>query len=104
MKEYIEVLIKTPGSNMMRQARIKNDLNTMQDIVGGYIETVTALEDLVCICNEEGRIRGLPYNMCWLGIDLVGTVIFAGVDGDEFGDLPDYVRDNTERWFGLKCL
>lgn len=103
-KEYIEVFIKDPGCDLLRRERIRNDLKSLQGIVDGYIETVTPAEDLVCICNEEGLLRGLPYNISWLNIDFVGTVIFAGVNGDEFDDLPECILNNPERWFGLKCM
>lgn len=66
---------------------IKNDLKELQGIVGGYIETVTITSDAVVICNEEGRLLGLPYNCNICGADFVGTIVLAGVQGDEFTDL-----------------
>lgn len=57
----IKVWVKRPGEKP-EKIQIKNTLEGLQKIVGGYIETVTMASDFVVICNEEGRIRKLPYN------------------------------------------
>ena len=88
--KQISVLIKEPGKKPRRES-IPNTLEALQKVVGGYIETVTCASDAVIICNEEGRLKNLPYNCDFLGISFVGTIIFAGVDGEEFADLPDKV-------------
>jgi hypothetical protein len=83
----IKVIIKEPGrSPYFRE--IENTLESFQNIVGGYIETLTIASDLVIVLNEEGRLKNLPYNCVFCGAELVGTIIFAGVDGDEFADVP----------------
>ena len=82
----MRALIKEPGKNAVIKD-IKNDLKELQGIVGGYIETVTITSDAVVICNEEGRLLGLPYNCNICGADFVGTIVLAGVKGDEFTDL-----------------
>ena len=64
---------------------IDNTLEAMQKLVGGYIETIT-FGDYVVICNEEGRLKGLPENPCMP--DYVGDILFARVKGDEFASLP----------------
>lgn len=83
----IKVIIKEPGKKP-RGVNISCSLENLQKTVGGYIETVTLSSDCVIICNEEGRIKNLPYccNVC--GVDFVGTIIIAGVEGDEFSDIP----------------
>ncbi|MDO4750120.1 MAG: DUF3846 domain-containing protein [Eubacteriales bacterium] len=83
----ISVLIKDPGKKP-RHVNIENSLKNLQSTVGGYIETVTISEDAVIICNEEGRLQGLPYCCTICGVDFVGTVVIAGVAGEEFADLP----------------
>ena len=55
--------------------------------VGGYIETVTLATDCCIICNEEGRLEGLPYNLTFCGVSFVGPILVVGVDGDEFTGL-----------------
>ena len=89
----ISVLIKDPGKRP-RHVHIENSLKNLQTTVGGYIETVTLATDAVIICNEEGRLRGLPYCCTICGVDFVGTVVIAGVAGEEFADLPG----NYQEW------
>lgn len=92
----IKVIIKRPGEKPY-STWISNTLENLQKTVEGYIETVTfgtgalvdpCFEEFVVICNEEGRIRGLPNNCKILGRGFVGTIIFAGVKDDEFADIP----------------
>lgn len=37
-------------------------LEELQAIVGGYIELVQLPQDMEMYCNEEGKLKGLPYN------------------------------------------
>ena len=76
-----------PGG-MAYVTNISNTLENLQKTVDGYIETVTLCSDLVIICNEEGRLKGLPSNCSVAGVDFVGTIVFAGIDEDEFCDVP----------------
>lgn len=88
----ISVLIKDPGKKP-RHVHIENSLKNLQNTVGGYIEIVTLATDCCVICNEEGRLIGLPHNCAICGVDFVGTVVIAGVAGGEFSDLPgDYQK------------
>ena len=64
---------------------IKDELKEMQELVGGYIETVMFTDNLIIVCNEEGRLIPLPKNM--MGIH--GTFFVVGTEGDEFRSLTD---------------
>ena len=60
MKKMNVVLVE-PGMEA-RITEIDGSLESMQKLVGGYIERFT-LDDEVCIiCNEEGKLEGLPLN------------------------------------------
>ena len=74
---------------------VENTLEALQQEVGGYIETVS-IADVVIICNEEGRLCGLPYNCRFVGVDFVGTILVVGRNKDEFCDAPgtDFLMDN----------
>lgn len=88
MKEkQIMVLIKRPGEATELEPLFDNDLKAFQKTVGGYIETVTVTPEIVIICNEEGKLKGLPYNVTIGYQDFVGTIIVAGVREDEFASL-----------------
>ena len=67
---------------------VENTLEALQQEVGGYIETVS-IADVVIICNEEGRLCGLPYNCRFVGVDFVGTILVVGRNKDEFCDVPE---------------
>lgn len=91
MKDFKEnqilAVIKEPGQPPKVEPLFENTLEAFQQAVDGYIETVTVAEDVVIICNEEGRLRGLPFNVEVLGIGFVGTLIAVGVKDDEFASL-----------------
>ena len=93
--DKIRVLAKRTDSGWY-VTNVSNSLENLQRFVGGYIETVTIARDLVIICNEEGRIKGLPYNCAICGIDFVGDILVAGVDADEFCDVPCTLKDWKE--------
>lgn len=82
----IQVIVKRPGEPA-EVTKIPNTLKAFQELVGGYIETVSIRMDIVAIVNEEGRWMNLPRNIR----GLVGTIVFAKVNGDEFGSLKDTV-------------
>ena len=80
------VLKKEPGKDPML-TDIDNTLESFQKNVGGYIETVTLTEELVIVCNEEGRIQSLPY-ICTLlrAVDFYGTILVVGMQGEDYTD------------------
>lgn len=92
----IKVVIKNPGTKPYT-TWISDTLENLQKTVEGPIETVTVARGVVIICNEEGRIKGLPYNCKAAGVDFAGTIIFAGIEGDEFANLPCKVADLLEK-------
>lgn len=67
---------------------IENTLEALQREVCGYIETVGITTDACIIVNEEGLINDMPFNTRLFGLQLFGTILIVGVDGDEFCDLP----------------
>ena len=85
----MKVIYKAPGC-APEPRDIPNTLEELQAAVGGYIETFTFASDAVVICNEEGRLMGLPHNCEFLGVGFVGPILIVGRRGDEFTDLnPD---------------
>ena len=58
----IDVVLVEPGK-LARPAKITATLEEMQAVVGGDIEPFYPFEEQVCIvCNEEGKLIGLPLN------------------------------------------
>ena len=60
---------------------------------------MTLAADCCIICNEEGRLEGLPYNLTFCGVSFVGPILVVGIDGDEFSSL-----DKQQIDFLLQCL
>lgn len=42
---------------------VENTLDTWQGIVGGWIQTFPLTSDMLIICNEEGKLKGLEPNV-----------------------------------------
>lgn len=84
----MKAIRKKPGCEP-EIVEVENTLEALQAEVGGYIETVTIASDSVVICNEEGRILGLPDNCRVCGVDFVGTILVVGRNKDEFCDVPE---------------
>lgn len=84
----MRILIKNPSDEGFHQIVVPNDLHVLQQLVDGYIETVTLATDACVICNEEGRLKDLEHNCKYCGVDFVGTILIVGINGDEFTDCP----------------
>ena len=83
------VIKKEPGRPAEAVA-IKNTLEALQEAVGGYIEVVPFVADTVIICDEEGKLKDSHANFFALGDLFCGTVLFAGVKGEEFCSIKPY--------------
>lgn len=78
-----------PAEREPYAANVSDSLEALQKIVGGYIKTVTVFTDAVVICNEEGRILGLPENRSFFISGICGDCLICGVDGEEFASLSE---------------
>jgi len=94
----IKAIIKRPDEKVGHMTWISDTLKNLQIHVGGPIEVVPLTHNSVIICNEEGKIDGLPPNFMFGDVDMIcGTVIVCGVDGDEFCDVP-FDLDFWKKW------
>lgn len=101
----IEVLLVEPGQ-YARMATIGSSLEDMQKVVGGYIQEAPFFRDPVTlVCNEEGKISGLPLNRAIRDddgkiIDIVaGTFFICGAEGDHFSSIPKELQKKYEEKF-----
>ncbi len=77
----IKCLVVEPGEKPTVQV-IENTLEAKQKIVGGLIELVQLSDTADLICNEEGKLIGLPANRM-LGNDIIaGTFLVVGSEWD----------------------
>ena len=90
----IRVVLVEPGK-LARIAEIGTTLDAMQRTVGGSIEPCYPFEEQVCIvCNDEGKINGLPLNRAIRDedtheiVDIVaGTFFICDCRKESFGSL-----------------
>ena len=103
----MKVIIKRPCDQFGEETTIPNTLRALQEAVGGYIEAVTLDNGVVLICNEEGKIRDMPYNftlrrmrgVVTIQNAIFGTVIACGAEGDQLADIPI----DFNEWKSLLC-
>ena len=72
-------IIRVDGTTEPLELKEENSLGQMQEVVGGYIETVP-VDGGFLVVNEEGRLTGLKRNSkaCDLyGGLIVGDVLFC---------------------------
>ena len=105
MRDEITVLKVEPGKPP-EVVSMANTLRAMQEMVGGYIEIVP-LDDACLVCNDEGKLLGLPFNRALRDergatYDVVAGTFFlcsASWDSDTFGSLSeDQVQEYMERF------
>lgn len=84
----MKVAFKEPGK-AWRKMVIPHTLETLQQLVGGYIQIVPvgSRRDHCVICDEDGRLKDLPENVTICKVSYVGNVILCGLD--EEGELCD---------------
>ena len=92
MNDKIKCLLVEPYE-LPKEVIIDNTLEVEQEILGGDIECVYLQNhnDIVLICNEEGKIKGMTLNRD-IGYDIIaGPFLIVGVDYDneDFKSLTD---------------
>ena len=97
--QLIDVLVVEPATKPYKK-QIESGLASLQKEVGGYIEaTYPFYEPVAIICNEEGKINGLPLNRALYDdsgkvYDIVaGTFLVVGLTEDDFGSLDDTLME-----------
>ena len=85
---------------------MKNELEAMQSIVGGYIEVFPLADGVTIVCNEEGKICGMEpnrpiYHDGKIFEIICGTFFIAGDDlsTGEFVSLTDEQIAQYEKQF-----
>ena len=104
-KSTLTVLVVEPGKAPY-QAAIGADLKSLQQVVGGYIESISPYDDPVAIiCNEEGKLMGLPLNRALFDDDghvydiVSGNFLIVGLGEENFTDLsPDLMERYGEQF------
>jgi len=103
--ELIDVLVIEPATKPYKK-QIESGLSSLQKEVGGYIQAVYPFEEPVAlICNEEGKLEGLPLNRALRDdygnvYDIVaGTFLIVGLTEDDFGTLDERLMEKFTEQF-----
>ena len=91
--EKIKCLLVEPFK-IPKEIEIDNTLEAKQQMVGGYIECVYPTNDntVIFICNEEGKMNGMPLNRD-IGYDIIAGPFLIVGDDYENGDFKS-LNDN----------
>ena len=101
-KKSMDVLIVEP-EKAPRMASITGDLNSLQQVVGGYIEAIYPYDDPIAIvCHEEGKLIGLPLNRKLEDYDIIaGTFIVCSLGEDDFASLSPELAEKYREKFAV---
>ena len=104
MDQKINVLIVDPGKEP-RPATVTDNLETLQQIVGGSIEAGCYLPHRVMlICNGEGKLMGLPPNRPNPNDSndfICGTFLLCSFEGEHFASLSPAQQMRFQKYFAL---
>lgn len=109
MERSIKIVVVEP-EKPARITDIGDGLDSMQAVVGGYIQVISAQaipggknlsHDLILVLNEEGKLDDLPYNFkIWDGADyIVGTCFVCKEKDDEMVGLSDEEAQSVIKLF-----
>lgn len=84
-----------------RPVEIEDNLHAMQALVGGPIQALYPWEDPVAlICNDEGKILGLPLNRVLGDYEIIaGTFFICGIQGENFSGLTEQQIQKYQQMF-----
>lgn len=89
------VLLKEPGK-LSREIDITPNLATLQELVGGYIETARLSKELLLIVRETGKLDGLAPNVSYGDDFLAGNVVALGISPDADVDFRSLTVDELD--------
>ena len=101
----MQVLLVKPYQYPERTT-IPSGLESLQQLVGGFIEVVYPFDDPVAIvCNAEGKINGLPPNRALydeagnVADVIAGNFLVVGLGEEDFTSLSDELMQKYEKRF-----
>ena len=101
----MNVLMVEPGKAPY-ETQIGDDLQSMQAVVGGYIQAVYPFEQPVAlVCCESGKLDGLPLNRALRDPDgdiydiIAGKFFIVGLGQNDFTDLPHKLAERFAEQF-----
>ena len=100
------VVMLEPGKKA-RIVKMEKDLESMQKVVGGLIQAIYPFEDAVAlVCNDEGKMIGLPANRGLYDSDgrlydiLCGTCFICGAPFTT-GDFESLTEEQIKKYYEM---
>lgn len=92
----MKVVLVNPGV-YAEITELEHDLKSMQFAVGGLIQAVYPFSEKVAlVCNDEGKLIGLPLNRCVENYNIIaGSFFICGIGEEDFCSLTD---EQAERY------
>ena len=106
-EQKIKVLALLP-MELPEEIELDNTLEAIQKFVGGLIECITLSDtgsEVTLVCNDEGKLMGLPLNRALFDDDghvydiVSGNFLIVGLGEEDFTDLsPDLMEKYGEQF------
>ncbi len=105
-ENFLDVLLVEPMKPPIG-IQIPDTLEALQSKVGGFIEVVNVSGDdpIAIVCNEEGKLNGLPYNRGLydeqgeLADVIAGSFVIVGDGGENFESLTPELKEKYIKQF-----
>ena len=104
-KKMLDVLLVRPNEHPQKVS-ISTELKDLQEAVGGTIAAVYPFADPVAIiCNDDGKLMGLPLNRALWDEDglmydvIAGTFLVVGLGEEDFASLSPELAQKYEEHF-----
>lgn len=109
MKEKEIKVLKVEPMKAPEAVTLKNELHELQKAVSigapdvGLIEIIELNDEVCILCNEEGKLLGLPPNRRFRNDILVGTFYFTGQNYEEgeLASLPDHLIEYLSKQYAV---
>ena len=93
-EKELRIVLKKVGE-IPEIMNIENTLEAKQKLVGGLIEVVSVTDNILLICNEEGKLENLFPNLVFDYDYIAGDCFFVG-DDYENGDFKSLTNEQIE--------
>lgn len=100
------IVLRVDPNKAPSRVELENDLCSLQEAVGGYIEAVYPFDDPVAlVVNDEGKLNSLPLNRALRDEDghiydvVAGSFLVVGLGESDFTSLSPKLMDKYEKLF-----
>jgi Domain of unknown function (DUF3846) len=100
MSNELRVIVKNPEQEPEVRT-IKNEIESLQEIVGGYIQAVPVVHGVLMLVNEEGLPENLSHNFVSPFGPIKGSALFVGTIGEDFVGLTEFQERQVIKYINV---